>query len=532
MHRKVVATLIAGAFVMAAPGCIAVLDWDFEAGAGGSGGMGGTPDTSTSSSIAGTSTSSTSSGQGGGGMGGAGGGNVCSGCTYGRRYGDAKAQTPISMALAPDGSLYFTGYYDGELRLDANHALQDTVGTGTQPFLAKLDREGNPVWITNPRDFIATGGGGNSVSIANGLVAWTGSVPNGAQGSDTFVEIRTLQADAQSTVIRKAFGTSIDDGLRSSALSPDGKTLYIAGGVTGMSSSVANCPNSQSFNTNGQQNLMVYAIDTTTGNCLWGKTWTGGNHLAGSISVATGSDGSPFVTGHFTMGTISNNQGFSFPAVPSAADPKYGAVGFILKLNKLTGDMIAARGYAHAAFLVTTADHSTGTIVAVGGAGTEITFKGMTYPAATGVTDGADNLALAFDENLNEKWISITGGPDRQACFGAASDGAGRVYLTCLTADRLDRGANINCEANNLCSVLIGLSSANGVVNPSQNKTFGDTQMDLGGGKTFVVTANSTALAVGGTWSVPVSFWDGAFLNAAGVPENYDIGIGKVEPKP
>lgn len=534
MYKIASVTLLATASVLSISGCLAVYDWDFEPGvaSGGNGGMGGS---SSSSGNASTSNGNSSSSSGDGGMAGAagaGGGAGCPECTYGRRYGDDQAQTLLSMALAPDGNLYFTGYYDGELRLDAAHAVQDTVGGSTQPFLAKLDRMGNPLWITNPLDFPAVGGGGSVVSVANGIVAWTGQTTNGAQNGDTFVEIRTLQADAQTTTLRKAFGTSIDDGLRSSALSPDGKTLYVAGAVVGMSSSVANCPNSAAFDTNGQQNLMVYAVDTATGNCLWGKTWTGGNHLSGSIAVTTGSDGSPFVSGHLTSGTITNNQGFTFPTVPSAMAPKYGSVGFVLKLSKQSGQLIAARGYAHAGFLVSTADPSTGTIVVAGGVGTEVTFKGTTLPAATDSADGADNLALAFDENLNEKWAMVTGGPANQAYFGAASDGAGRVFLSCLTQDKIDRGATINCSTDRLCSVLIGMQSSTGALIPTQIKTFGETQPYLNMGKTFVVAANSAALAVGGTWTVPVRFWDDVLLAPTGASTDYDIAVGKVDPNP
>ncbi len=525
MHRN---TVFAWGWIIgigAMPACIATQNWDFES-TGGAGGLAETSSSSVSAANAGGSGGgASSSGQGGAG------GSACPGCTYGVRYGDDQEQLLFDMALANDGSLFFTGHYNGEMRLDAANALQDSVPSNSQPFLGKLDRMGKPLWITNPLDFKTSAGNGGSLSIAGGMIAWAGTVINGPS-EDTFVELRGLSGDANTTLWEKSYGSPANDALRSSALSPDGKTLYLAGAVVGNETSFSNCAAFLGFNTNGQQNIVLLAIDATNGNCLWGKTWTGGNHLSGSISVVTGSDGTPFISGHLVSGTISNGQGFTFPAVPTVQSPKYGAVGFVLKLDRQTGDIVAAKGYANAQLVGMAADHSTGTIMAAGGMGANIVFKGNTLPGATDVTDGSDNLMLGFDENLDEKWASITGGPKNQFCPVIHSDGAGRTYAACLTNDKLDRGAVINCSTDRLCSVLIPYDSATGNIISTGIKTFGETQPSLNMGKTFVAAATPSALAVGGTWTVGVRFWDDVLLDVTGSSGDYDIGIGKVEPIP
>ena len=149
------------------------------------------------------------------------------------------------------------------------------------------------------------------------------------------------------------------------------------------------------------------------------------------------------------------------------------------------------------------------------------------------MTDGADNLILGFDENLNEKWALITGGPNNQFCPAISSDGAGRAYAACLTQNNIDRGANIPCGSAFSCSVMLPIQSATGALISNQVKIFGETEPFNKAGKTFVTAATPAALAVGGTWTVPVTFWDGQLLNPTGSSAmDYDIGIGKIEPLP
>jgi hypothetical protein len=383
---------------------------------------------------------------------------------------------------------------------------------------------------------MAAVGGGSSVNIANGILAWTGDIQNGTS-QDSFVEIRNVNGPANSTLVRKFYGSPIvEDGLRSSALSPDGTRLYLAGTINGEVGvgTFGNCPVMPAIKTNTQQNILVMAIDTANGNCLWGKTWPGGTHVGGSISVATGSDGTPFVSGYLVSGTITNNQGITFPAVPTVQSPYSAAVGFVLKLNKSTGDLVAGRGYANAIFVAMTSDPSTGTIIASGGMfGPAITFKGAELPGPTGPTDGADNLIIGFDENLGEKWASVTGGPNNQFVPAISSDGAGRVYGACLTQNNIDRGATIPCGSAFLCSVVLPIQSGTGALISNQIKSFGDTQPFDSSGKSFVTAATPSALAVGGTFTVPVTFWDGQLLNPTGSSAmDFDIGVGKLEPLP
>ncbi|HRI70660.1 MAG TPA: hypothetical protein PK156_40790, partial [Polyangium sp.] len=209
MHRNM---LLAWGWIIgigAMPACIATQNWDFES-TGGAGGLAETSSSSVSAANAGGSGGgASSSGQGGAG------GSACPGCTYGVRYGDDQEQLLFDMALANDGSLFFTGHYNGEMRLDAANALQDAVPSNSQPFIGKLDRQGKPVWITTPVGYPSSAGGGNFVSIANGLLAWNGWVTTGSNGKDSFVEVRDVSGDVNTTLWRRFYGSTLDDALRS-----------------------------------------------------------------------------------------------------------------------------------------------------------------------------------------------------------------------------------------------------------------------------------------------------------------------------
>jgi hypothetical protein len=532
MNRVWLGTLGTIALMVFAPSCMAVLDWDFEA-APGTGGAGGDGGASISASSASTGGGGSGGGSSTGGAGGSGGVvNSCPGCTYGLRVGDDQEQTLTDMALASDGSLFFMGYYNGRVELDAANFLDDTVATGTQPFLAKLDRTGKPQWITGPLDWKNLPGSGAEIDIANNTLAWIGNVPTGSS-RDTFLEVRDVDGERDVAKLRKHYGGATDDSLRSVALSPDGQTVYIAGAVNGQvnAGTFTNC-SAVAFNTFGEQNILVLAIDVASGNCLWANSWPGGNHLGGSISIVTGSDGSPFISGHLVSGTIANNIGYTFPDVPTVSAPKYAAVGFVLKLNKANGAMVAAKGYPHAGFVSMAADRSTQTIMAGGAGMGGITFLGTTVPAAMAADDGADNVILAFDENLNEKWASITGGPKNQFCPHMQSNGAGRLYAACITNDKIDRGFTAECSINSGCSMLIPIQSATGALISNEIKTFGLTDPFKTSGKTFAAAATPNALAVGGTWAAEVQFWNGTSLDVTGDTGDFDIAVGKVEPYP
>jgi len=151
----------------------------------------------------------------------------CPECTFGRRYGDDADQNAFAFALADDGSVYISGVYNGQMFLGPNVGLIDNNGTPQEVFLAKLDRQGNAKWIVNPKNPVGPTGFASEVAIANGIVAWGGSTGPDPNPWDMFVEIRTLADDKLIATTR--LGSQWHDELTSLALSPDGKTVYVAG---------------------------------------------------------------------------------------------------------------------------------------------------------------------------------------------------------------------------------------------------------------------------------------------------------------
>jgi len=524
-----------------ATGCLAVYDWDFQAGSGGAGtggeagkgggGIGGAGAGGAGAGGAGAG----GAGAGGAGAGGAGGSmNPCPGCTYGVRVGDDAEQIAFDMALGNNGSVFVVGSSKGTMALDGQ-VLNASVTDANQPFLLKLNQFGKVEWMTRPLDWQSVKGNGSQIAIAGNFLAWMGTIENGASGTDTFVEMRAVSGGKDTTFWRKVLGTTGDDGLRSIAISPDGTRVYLAGAISNQNLAFNNCAALVPFTSSGSdQNLVVLALDAQNGNCIWGKSWGGGHHLNGSIAVTVGSDGSPFVSGHVYSGTIANNAGIQIPQAPPQ-DPmgiKYRATAFILKLNQANGDLLAGRGYAYGAFIAMTADHSTKTIIASGGISANVTFLGNQIIGAPDAADGADSVVFAYDENLNEKWARNPSGPNNQFVFSVESDGKGKVYAACLSTNKLDRDTIVNCATDKLCSILLPIQTDTGAYIGNKIKTFAETQSATNMGITFMTAATPSALAVAGTWTAPVRFWDDVLLDVTGSNGDFDIAVGKVEPIP
>ncbi len=510
MKYSNITVILFACFISFTPACL-----DLGTQTPGTGGSGGIDGSGGSGGING------SGGSGGSGAMAGGGGSapVCSECSFGRRYGDDAEQTAYSLALSDEGNVFISGIYNGAMFLGQNVGVTDGNGDPKQAFLAKLDRKGVPQWIVTPDGFGSTSGFGASVAIANGVVAWGGSIGADPNLQDMFIETRS-SAGGSAPLAKTTLGSQWHDELTSIAVSSDGKTVYATGVLHGNALTYSGCPQMGPFDAAGNPNVVVVALDSATLNCKWGKTFTGGNHNPGTIRVAVASDGHPVVAGAYSAGTLN---GTGLPMGDGA---------FILKLDAASGNFLGAKGVPNVLPLALTADASTDRIVVSGILTGALTFAGKSAPAPI-APDTTHILVLAYDGALEERWLQVLAGPDDQFCQGISTDGAGKLYAGCIHKGTLNvsTNTNVDCPGMNLCGMLVPLASADGTVFDDKLRTFGHGQPSKPG-TLFLTAASSVGLVLGGSWIEPITFLDGMALSPIGANTDYDVVVGKVEPAP
>lgn len=487
------------ALIFSLTGCLNLGSTTAETGgAGGAGGAGG--------------------GSGAGATGGGSGG--CEACNFGLRFGDDADQTVYALGMGGDGSVFITGKYNGAMFLGPNVGLVDNNGATLEAFFAKLDPQGKPQWIVNPTGVGTTAGVGSAMAIENGLVAWGGGFGNAVDLHDIFVEIRSLSGDA-APMIRAQFGSPSHDELAGMALSADGQSLYVAGVLYGSSMQYSGCAALGAFDAGTNPNLVVLALDTASLGCKWGKTWTGGNHNAGTIRIAVAADGHAVVTGAYSGGTLDGT------GLPS------GDAAFVMKLEASSGTMISARSFSNVLPLGIAADRSTDRIAVAGILTGPLTFAGKSASGPM-VAPMAHIALLGYDGALGEKWFQPLAGNVGQFCQGISSNGSGRFFAGCLHQGSLTlpNGPTLTCPSTDfMCGLMVPVNSLDGTVFGDKAATFGSEQ-PAKPGATFLTAANADALVMGGSWIAPVTFPDGTLLATNGSNADYDVVVGKVAPVP
>ena len=498
MNDSNIKVILFASLVSSTPAC---LDLGTQTpGSGGSGGMDG-------------------SGGNGAMAGGGGSPPVCTECTFGRRFGDDAEQSVYALAMGDEGSVFLSGTYNGNMFLGPNVGIADGNGDLMQAFLAKLDRQGVPQWIVTPDGFGSTSGFGASVAVTKGVVAWGGNIGDDPILRDMFIEVRALEGDS-APFVKTKLGSQWHDELTSIAVSSDGKTVFAAGVLHGNGPTYSGCPQMGPFDAGSHANVVVFSLDTATLSCKWGKTFTGSYHNPGTIRIAVAANGHPVVTGAYTGGTL---DGTGLPTGDGA---------FVMKLDSGTGAVLRAEGFPNVLPLALTADASTDRIVVAGVLTGALTFAGKSK-AAPIAPDTTDILVLAYDGMLNEKWLQVLAGPEDQLCQGISTDGAGRLYAGCIQKGTLNvsSNGNIDCPGPTFCGLLVTLASADGALFDTKLRTFGNGQPSKPGG-TFLTAASAAGLVVGGSWIVPITFFDGMPLPPIGANTDYDVTVGKVEPAP
>ena len=201
------------------------------------------------------------------------------------------------VSTASDGSSFVTGTFQGTATFGS---LSVTSSGSSDAFVAKLDTDGNYLWVTSE--------GGNSYARGNGIrtlsdgssivTGWFGGTAifgsttlTSAGESDVFVA--KLDSDGNYVWATQAGGGAYDNGYGLSALS-DGSSF-----VTGHFRGTAAFGSTTLTSTGGADDWDVFVAKVDPdGKFVW-ATSAGGDGDDWGYDVSTLSDGSPLVTGSF-----------------------------------------------------------------------------------------------------------------------------------------------------------------------------------------------------------------------------------------
>jgi len=237
-----------------------------------------------------------------------------------------------------------------------------------------------------------------------------------------------VQADMNITDVRSSHSATYLGGMAadyaySAAADPFG-AIYMAG-QTNSSNNIAT-PGAHRTSNGGTQDAFLVKLNAT-GTRLWG-TYFGGTGPENGYSAASDMDGNSYLTGETS---ISNN---------------LATAGAYQLLNKGNYDAYLAKFNSNGAVLWSTyfggtgADYGRSVITDKAGnvylAGITASTSGIASPGAHQINPGGGNDAFIAKFNADGvlQWSSYYGGNGTESGFGLATDAAGNVYLTGVTA--------------------------------------------------------------------------------------------------
>lgn len=228
---------------------------------------------------------------------------------WGRHWGTSFS-TAFGLAMAADGSLYVTGYFDGEIDLDPGPGVDmftaSGVGNATNGYLSKFDHDGNYLWGRTwgvggevySFDVALDGAGNPSVTGTAGGPADLDPGPGmqvhvGVGLADTFVESFTADGEWRWGF---AIGGDNYEQINDVAVDPQGR-VWVVGGVSSTSIDLDPGPGVVLQVNKGQYDGFVarYGVDGAY-DASWALSGDGHENLWG---ISIDCQGSVFVAGHF-----------------------------------------------------------------------------------------------------------------------------------------------------------------------------------------------------------------------------------------
>lgn len=472
----------------------------------GSGGAGGAGSAS--------SASSSGSGEAGGADGGPSG--------WSESFGDKAEQTVASIATDPEGNVIIAGSFAGVLAFGDKSLL--SAGQDDW-FLAKLDRDGKPLWARRFGDADYNGGPGKIAVDKDGNI-FVGGKFNG-----------TLTFDAPVSPI------SGNQDLFVAAFDKDGKTKWAKSFVAGSFMNfggLAIDPSSSVIVTGTFNQIQFGALNLTAlgsidiyfaklsgadGAVVWGKQYGSAGASNVGDSVAVDSSGSIFLTGSFE-GKLTFDQYNIVDAVASSTAflvkfDNNGKPSWVHRLDQgARGQPIVALNNASGNVFVTGR---------FGGGSTKLLdVDGKMMFTAKPAGAGYNAYVAAFGTGGNPLWVKGFGDPAQTNSNAGANpvdvavDGAGNILLAGALDGTVDFGGGVLTAASSSPDIFVAKLASDGAYRSSVR--FGDTSGQFAKG--IAVERTSGALFLAGSNGGTVQF-DTLPLMTAGLN---DIVLAKLFP--
>ncbi len=354
-------------------------------------------------------------------------------------FGGLGIDTPKDMAIAPDGSVYVVGYFDGELDAGPGGKLKAGIPdpepkkklvTTSDAFLVKVGPDGKIAWARSwgsKRDDVALG-----VAVQGDLVAVVGNFLDD-------LEIGTLKAKAANSddayvVAFDSKGTAqwlytaggVDsDGANAIVAAPDGG-WYVGGSFMKVASFE---PTRQEFKAKGGTDAFLLKL-TKTGDFEWVKTF-GGAYNDTILHLALDPRGSIYIQGHFKD---RSDWGGGALVAGGGSDNDV-----VLAKYDSNGDHQWSKRFGNAFNDVAgglTVDPA-GNVTMVGSFDKSVTFGEGDDHVSKGE---ADIFIARFDTVGKLAWAKTYGGDREDVGWGIAADAAGNTVMTGWFQNAVDWG--------------------------------------------------------------------------------------------
>ncbi len=243
-----------------------------------------------------------------------------------KQYGAAGEDNVFDAVCNQNGDVFISGYFQNTIQIDT---ISITSSGGFDAFLAKLDSDGNVIWV------LQYGGtsdeGGNEVAIAaNGqIIVGAKSLGNITIGTTSFTNpnpgigdsyVISVNPDGTVAWARtiSGFGAS-----RAKAIAVDGNgNVFCGGDFISSNYIVDELGVHHHLTSNGGRDAFVTSW-TASGDLRWFKNWGGiGDEMCKGIATTNNSD--VYLAGHFT-----NSVNFDGDTLVSAGDNDF----FMWKLS-------------------------------------------------------------------------------------------------------------------------------------------------------------------------------------------------------